>query len=218
MDLLHPLEWDWPVIGDQYLKPIANALVGAGLGTGIIQMLRDRRARRSHAAYMAMRLAITLEFYASACSDLISANENAQTPPDEEYPAWDTGLPALPLYPDDAEGWRSIDRRLAGRCLNLRNKIDGSQGLIRSTIEFSEDYLGDTITLQAAERGKEAWDLAVALRRKHRIERADTVWDYADHLGRSIHSANRSMKEQNSRSAGLLASMAAVQHEDKPTA
>ena len=157
---------------------------------------------------MAMRLAVTQEFYASTCSEIISANDNADTPPDEEFPAWNVTLPTLPSYPDDTDGWRAIDRKLAGRCLNLRNKIDGSQGLIRSTIEFSEERLGDVLKAQAAERGKEAWDLAVALRRKHRIEQADTVWHFPDHLEQSLENANRSMRESNSDRAKFAAAMA----------
>lgn len=199
MSLLDPLTWDW--------STIIKAAVGAGIGSAGVQLFRDWRLRRAHAAYMAMRLAVTLEFYASTCSDFISANDNAETPPDEEFPNWDVTLPPLPVFPDDAEGWRSIDRRLAGRCLNLRNKIDGSQGLIRSTIEFSEERLGDVLKTKAAERGKEAWDLAVALRRKHHIEQADTVWDFADHLERSVQSGSRSVKERSSLKARFVATM-----------
>ncbi len=49
------------------------------------------------------------------------------------------------------------------------------EGIINSTIEYSMDDVGDTPDEQAAEGGLEAWKLAVALRRRHGVEDADTV-------------------------------------------
>src|SRR6185312_1037086 len=99
-----PQTWDW---GD-----LTKTVVGAGLGTAIVQVLpaicRDIRHRKAHAAVMAVRLAVILEAYAAACLDLIARNNDAEAPPDEEYPYWETSLPELPAYPDDIEGWRTI--------------------------------------------------------------------------------------------------------------
>lgn len=178
-----PLIWDWATIG----KTALGAGVGTALVQGLLAIYRDRRNRKSHAAYMAMRLAVTLEFYAKACADFIQENANVQPPPpDEEYPSWKAELPELPAYPDDADGWRAIDCALAGRCLNLRNKIHASQGLIDETIEYNMDALGDTLEEQAAARGLEAWKLALALRRKHGVGKADMVWDYVETLERTL--------------------------------
>ncbi len=168
--------WDWATLG----KTALGAGVGTALVQGLLAVYRDGRHRKSQATYMAMRLAVTLEFFASACVDLIQKNANVEPPPPtEQYPAWIAELPELPAYPDDADGWRAIDCALAGRCLNLRNKIHGSQGIIDSTIEYDMSGLGDTFEEQTAARGMEAWKLAVALRRKHGVEKVDTVWDYA---------------------------------------
>ncbi len=162
-----------------------ETVIGAGFGAALVQGLfpfvRDWRHKKSQANYMAMRLAVTLEFYASACADLIQKNANAEPPPTDEF-GGTADMPELSAYPDDAEGWRAIDSALAGRCLNLRNKIHGSQGAIDSTIEYRMDDLEDTIAEQAAERGLEAWHLAVALRRKHGVAKADIVWNYVETL------------------------------------
>lgn len=153
---------------------------------------------------MAMRLAVTLEFYASACAHFIEKNADMEPPPSEEFPAWQVNLPELPAYPDDADGWRAIDRALAGQCLNLRNKTHGSQSIISSTINYCMDELGDTLDEQAAARGIEAWKLAGALRRKHGVEGADTVWDYAAKLESTLRTAEKSKQERQTRNAFVL--------------
>jgi hypothetical protein len=55
------------------------SMIGAGLGTAIVQgafaIFRDYYLRKSRAAYMAMRLAVTLEAYSAACWDIIQRIE-----------------------------------------------------------------------------------------------------------------------------------------------
>ncbi len=132
-------------------------------------------------------------------------NGNAQTPPDQEFPDWKVTLPELPPYPDEAEGWHAIDLKLATRALNLRNRISGSQGLISSTIEFSDDELGDTLDEEAAGRGLEAWEIAVALRRGHGLDVAELTWDFVDSLQVARRNAEQSKTEARERSAPLIA-------------
>jgi hypothetical protein len=178
MVLLEPSTWDWATLG--------NTFVGAGVGSALVQalfsFLRERSQTKKQGAYLALRLAVTLEFFALACADFISENGNAETPPDHEFPDWTVKLPELPVLPDDADGWLAIDRPLADRCLNLRNKIHASQKVIDGTGEFTPDELGDTLDEEAAARGLEAWKLALELRRKHRLTPADTVYDFAERL------------------------------------
>jgi hypothetical protein len=133
---------------------------------------------------MAIRLAVILEAYAAACFDLISTNENAQHRPDERLPDWTVRLPELADYPDDAEGWRALDRQLAGRTLGFRNKVRESQGVIHDIIYFNDDAIGDSVDREATARGLEAWKLAADLRKKHKVEAAEKVWDYVEPLER----------------------------------
>lgn len=203
MAWLDPLSWDW--------STLVKTAIGAGVGTATVQaalaIYRDHRQRKVQAAYMAMRLAVTLEAYASACSGFIATNAEAEIPDDEEFPNWSTQLPDLPPYPDDTDGWRAIRRTLAGRCLNFRNKIHGSQEIIYATAEYARDDLGDVLNVEAAERGLEAWTLAVALRRDSKIEAADTVWDYATGLEHTLERAKKAMNESREQNAKFAREM-----------
>src|SRR4051794_11613253 len=98
------MDWGW---GD-----LIKTIIGAGIGSALVQVLapfiRDYRQRKMTAAYMSMRLAVILEAFARECAELIEANKNAQTRPDEEFPDWDVNLPELAPYPDDGDGWRAL--------------------------------------------------------------------------------------------------------------
>lgn len=142
--------------------------------------------KRARAGYHALRLAVLLEAYAEACADLIIENDNLEPPsPEQEFPDWNLKLPDLPSYPDDAEGWRAIDLQLAARALNLRNRISGSQGIIFANREHTPEELGRVTDEEAAERGLEAWEIAVALRRKHGLDPIGPIWDFIGRLERS---------------------------------
>ena len=190
-----------------------KTIVGAGVGAAVVQVLvplwRDRHQRKAQAAYMAMRLAITLEAYTSACLELIYSNENAEHPPEDRFPNWDVGLPTLPHYPDDAEGWKAIDRRLAGDCLNFRNKIRESQSYISSVINWSEEDLEYEIDIQPGKRGLEAWRLALRLRAKHGLEPADVEWPYADELQAKLEKAEAKERKRRQDSADVMRDMVA---------
>jgi hypothetical protein len=177
------------------IGPLIKTIIGAGFGSALVQALlpmwREKRQQKSHAAYMAMRLAVILESYASACVEFNAANANAEPSPDDEYPNVDTTLPALPPYPDDAEGWRAIDRRLAARCLGLPTRIWESGNAIKGTIEFISDDLEYVLPEQAAGLGLEAWKLAAELRRKHGVEQLATDWDYAAVLQSTLDKAHK---------------------------
>lgn len=162
--------------------------------------LREWRAasskKKDHASYLALRLAVLLESYANACSDFISENAHAEQGPEDQLPNWDASLPTLPPYPEDDEGWRAIDRRLAGRVLNLPNRIHASQSSITWTIELNDDELGETLDEEAAARGLEAWKLAVKLRRMYNIEAVEIAWDFPRMLENTLAKAQRE-KQRN---------------------
>jgi hypothetical protein len=105
------LIFDWATIA----KTGFSALVGAGLGSALIQgwfnSRAERRKQKGQATYLAMRLADLLDAFGLACSDMISRNAN----PAEYGPV--EGLPTLPPYPEDTERWVSLHRALGMRCL-----------------------------------------------------------------------------------------------------
>ena len=83
---------------------------------------------------------------------------------------------------DDIDGWKAIDPKLADRCLSFESRIRQSQALIGSMIDHDLHQLGDEVEGQAINRGLEAWDLAVELRKRHRLAPIEPVWHYADEL------------------------------------
>jgi hypothetical protein len=189
------LGWEW---GRFFIM-----MSGAGAGSAIVQVLmpiyRDRRMRRKHAAYMAMRLAVMMENFAWSCANFIQDNHNARTPPDEEYPAWEIALPELVDYPEDVDGWRALAPKLAGRILGLKNKLHESKSTIRNIVVFNKAELGWVLDEQAASRGLEAWRAAVNLRKAHGIEPIELEWDYPDYLQRALDTAIKQRKEYRQR-------------------
>jgi hypothetical protein len=136
---------------------LVETAFAAGVGSALVQICMllylGRRQRQTHAAYMAMRLAVILEAFASSCSDFIQKNMNAYQAEDREFPDWDAKLPELGPYPEDSDGWRAIDRKLAGRSLGLRNKIAESQSLI-SFLEKALSVATKSLEERKAERAK----------------------------------------------------------------
>jgi hypothetical protein len=172
-------EWVWD---------ITKSFIGAGFGTAAmtaaISILRDRGQRRSEATYLALRLAVAFERYTADCNELIVTNNNAWTPPDEEFPDWATMLPDLAPFPTDGEGWKALGADLASDCLNLPNRIREGQATIAETIEYHSDGVGEAVDGQACACGLQAWELAVRLRDKHGIKAAEPAFDYVGHLRR----------------------------------
>ena len=173
--------WDWALIG--------KTAAGAGLGTAVTQSgiswIKYRYRRRSMAADLAIRLAITFEEYAAACADLNGSNSNAPEEPNEQWPRYNAVLPVLREDPDDSEGWRSLGLEIASRCRGLRGHIRDSQGLIYAVFEL-DDYPDRALYQHVAERGMEAWRLAAELRAKYGIPVASPLWDYPGALEQTL--------------------------------
>ncbi|KAA2236962.1 hypothetical protein [Salinarimonas soli] len=164
---------------------IITAVLTQGF-TWLRERLTAAEKKRDVAGYLAMRLAVTLEAYASACQDLIAKNDNAEHLPDEQYPEWSVRLPELPPYPDDSDGWRALNRRLAARALEFRNRVAETQALIFGVLEYDEDDADDLVAEHACERGLEAYRLAVDLRKASGLDRAELVWNFPDLLEQKL--------------------------------
>jgi hypothetical protein len=165
--------------------------------------------RKSEAGYLALRLAAILEGYAYACSSFIGENANAEQGPDEQYPAWNARLPDLPSFPEEKEGWHSIDLKLACHALDLRNHLAGSQGVIDGTAEFAEDDLGDELDEHAGARGQEAWALAKDLRNRYGLPAFVPVWDFTETLKSALQRANKGKEKRARSQAEMLRELAA---------
>jgi len=176
------MEFSW---GDIFKIAVTAGLVNVLLNQGV-NWYREHSSKKALAAYTAMRIAVVLESFAKACASFIQENNNAQTFPDQEFPDWNISLPPLGNYPDDPEGWRALDRGLAGRALELKNNLHISQDIISGTIEYVIEDLESELTKNAASRGLEAWNLAVELRRKHSVGPAQPILTYAETLEKSL--------------------------------
>lgn len=186
-------------------------LISAAFTQGIT-WLREWRTTsvksKASASYLALRLAVTLEGYAYACASLIAKN-NSAPPREDGHPDLIITVPELPGYPDDADGWRAMDVKLAGRCLDLRNRIGGSQGLIFSVLDVDEDAVWDTVAEQVSERGLEAWSIARDLRRKYDLDKVDLVWDFLHFLEVTLKDAKERLEVEQEGKAHHLAELSA---------
>lgn len=193
-----------------FLAFAATSGVIAALVNQAFNVLRDwwtdARRRKEHAGYHALRLAIVLEAYSYSCSEFVLENANAQTRPGEQYPDWNIALPKLPPYPEDAEGWRAIELKLAASTLNFQNKIYGSQSSINTTIDFTPDELDFVLDEQAASRGIEAWEIATALRKRYALDQIETAWNFIEIMRGVKFEAQKSKKEARDQQAALMES------------
>jgi hypothetical protein len=200
-----PATWDW--------LSIVKTAFGAGLGTAAVQggiaVYRERTRKNENATYLALRIAVQLEAYTSACCNFYFDNSNAQRLPDEPYPAWHTELPTVSDFPDDTEAWRAMDRSLVARCLNFPNRVHASQNTIATAIEYTMDDLKYVLDEQASARGVEAWEIASALRKTYGLDRAEIIFDYNDALQKVLEQTRRNIDKRAAAQAQLLEELAA---------
>lgn len=203
--IFNPAAWDW--------LSIWKAAVGAGIGTAAVQsavaLYRDRRQKNEKAAYLALRLAVLFEGYASKCCDFYFYNLNAVEPPDEPYPAWETKLPDLSELPDDTEAWRAMDKKLLAKCLEFPNRVRASQNAIESCAEYTTHELGVTLDEQASARGVEACEIAASLRSTYKLGRAEPVFDYYSRLQKVLITSRQEREERETSTAELLRELSA---------
>jgi hypothetical protein len=158
-----------------------------------------RVKRKSEAGYLALRLATILEGYAYDCASFIGDNSEAPQGPDDEIPGWKVKLPTLPPFPEEKEGWHSIDLGLAARVLDVRNHLAGSQGVIDATNRFETLLdLGDELDEHAGARGQEAWALAKDLRSRYGLPAFKPVWDFTDTLENALQRAEKAKEKRAS--------------------
>jgi hypothetical protein len=166
--------------------------IGRDLWREHVKRKSDASKQEAEASYLALRLAAILEGYAYTCGDLVRTNMMHQLGlrMSQDYPEFKKGnhpalnckLPDLPPFPE--EGWHSIDLKLAGRALDLRNHIADSQGVINvADWAFTDDGLFKEINKHAMARGKEAWDTAKDLRSRHGLPAF--AGDFAERLHRA---------------------------------
>lgn len=149
----------------------AKVIIGAGVGTAVVQWLAsiaaDERSKKSKADFLALQLAINLEAFARQCIELDRENEFAEQFPDQQFPDWSATLPSIDQTPDDVDGWRSLDQNMVGRYYNLWVDRDAEQKSLFETIYHVEDDLEEYVALSVAKMGTRALKLATEIRTRH---------------------------------------------------
>jgi hypothetical protein len=147
----------------------AQTIVGAGLGTALVQPLitlyRDRRKKKSQASYTAVRLAVILEEFVVKC---IFRAWHDQADLAEGAHKLSCDLPALASYPQDLN-WKSLDSRLAGQALAFPNEIASAS----MSCQFQGLREGNSVAslTETIIAGVSAWMLAQALRKKYSLDK-----------------------------------------------
>lgn len=161
--------WSWGT----FFQIIGGAGLGSAIAQGLIALWRDQRVSRAAASYLAMRIAVTLEAYAVACARLIQDNRDADHRPGEQFPDWETRLPEVGVYPDDADGWRALDAKLADDALSFPAKRQSAIRRINEGIFVDEADTDVYVEAESSRTGAAAWATAKALRRTYGLPSAN---------------------------------------------
>jgi hypothetical protein len=184
-------------------KTALSALVGAGVGSALVQglfsLMEKRRHQTAHATYLAMRVAVLLDAFGLACSTLIDFNAMAEHHQEHEFPNWDLGSPSFhPILRISRDGCLSTGSWRAGAC-GFAARFSRARGVIYGTRDYSEYDLGDAIDEQAAHMGLKAWHLASDLHRRYSLDHAGG--GYAASLEGVETGAIKAMRDRQERSA-----------------
>lgn len=187
-------------------QAVLQSTLGASLGTVLVQLFapwwRERCTRHSHAAYLALRLAVGFEEFGAACSERNSDNANAYHSPDDEYPAWNIHLPERAPVPEDAAGWLALcaaNNTLADRALTFQSRIASAMSAIAHCIEFYGDDLDLVMPIQISECGLEANRLAQDLRRTFNLAPSDPTQAWPDYLDVALKQAREKYQARRKR-------------------
>lgn len=135
--------------------------VVAALLTQLITFLRDNDKIRRDRAYSALRVALVLERYASACHShiMVVQGDFEKGKRDGNYI-----IPSIDAYPDGID-WRHIDIKISDDALSIPHKIEN----IRSKNYFESIYENNDYgsEVDSAFIGVDAYAIACRLREKY---------------------------------------------------
>jgi hypothetical protein len=75
---------DWATPGKTALSALVGAGVGSALVQGLFSLMEKRRRQAAYATYLAMRVAVVLDAFGLACSSLILRNAMAEHPQEHQ--------------------------------------------------------------------------------------------------------------------------------------
>lgn len=201
------------MVGSEFLD-WAKVVIGAGVGTAVVQWLAsiaaDERSKKSKADFLALQLAINLEAFTRQCIELDRENEFAQHFPDQQFPDWSAKLPSIDQTPDDVEGWRSLDQNMVGRYYNLWADRDAEQKFLSEIGYHIEDDLEEYVALSVEKMGSRALKLATEIRTRHGLLLSQpNIKEMQEQLKRRAKWAQRRLDAGRQRNALLVAPLLA---------
>jgi hypothetical protein len=171
---------------------VSSSVLAASFGWGLNHYFVHRAGLKRDARYLAQRLALILERYATDCAKFISDNDlhdRSGGSAGQRHLA----LPAMGAFPAEAD-WKALDPNLMDRVLSMENELV----LADQKILFWWDVVGDEDSMQteadhqAGQCGLKAWSLAGELRGFYRIPASTlptTGWDFVATLRQQADAA-----------------------------
>ncbi len=175
------MNW-WDII-----KVAASAgVLSAILNQGFAVLIQHSREKKS-AAYLALRVAIILETFASECARKIRALEydDIQGIYDAGFPLTGETLPQIAEYPDD-DSWKHMPSDLASEALSFPNLIEQRRQAHSNwmdTIEAQQEGFSEKlkdIKQMYGDLGMHSMKIAYDLRKKHRLPKLASEGEMTD--------------------------------------
>jgi hypothetical protein len=159
------------------------AVVGPSLGIWLKSFLEDKREKQSitrEANYLAIRVSVILDEFASDCSAYIG-DQDLHSQSEGDAGTCHAALPELKSYPEDAN-WKVFSQKILGRVLSFPNQVKHGEKLVSW---FSEHY-GEPSTQSCYEEcgrlGYIAWKLATDIRQEYGFPAFDKTQGCSDVL------------------------------------
>lgn len=187
----------------EFLTLTASAgLLSAGLSASIAAF-GAWLARRRHARYLALRLAVQMDAYFHTCKDRLSEIESYNASSGQAGRLY-FSVPLPPEPPTDDTGWVNLDPKLSDRALSFKARVDYMNVVIRDDLEHDPAPSGDGDTSRTLtflyETAQDAYILAQDLRRKYDFKQLDHSCRSYDYLveAKTRHAA-RVLEEEEQR-------------------
>lgn len=151
---------------------VLSAVVGHAL-----TLYNDWRNKSRSAAYLAIRIATSLEGFADECMTVIGDSETARQS-NGAAGNQTTKLPELTAFPSDEVGWRVLPARLTANLLAFPNHIKAGQDKISFTASVAGELAAyEDCEEESARLGLQSWSLAAELRKQFRFPPFEPRYD-----------------------------------------
>lgn len=153
------------------------------LGQILWPLIKDWRAKKSDAKYLAVRVVCVLDKFVEDCaSTAIDSGEEDETGRSIAR----VHAPDPPTYPNDVN-WKSIDDSLMYKLLSLPASTERAANYVKNSEEYAEapDYSEyfEARTESYANQGLQAYELSRILRKEYKLPPVQFLsWDPISHM------------------------------------